>query len=133
MYVVKGLMNQLSFSSASQFDKIQVRIGSPYTRAATVPSTSTYITPQLTLGAITMNAVTSSSLTLLSSTNLIYNFTIENIVNIDGFIINYDPYFYYIPSSFTCKINAKIVNCNSINSNSIFISAPILTSRDVML
>ena len=108
-----------------------MRIGSPYTRAATVPGTSTYITPQLTLGAITMNAVTSSSLILLSSTNLVYNFTIENIVNIDGFIIQYDPYFYYIPSSFSCKINGQVVSCNSINSNSIFISAPTLTLHDV--
>ena len=80
-----------------------------------------------------MNAVTSSSLTLLSSTNLVYNFTIENIVNIDGFIIHYDPYFYYIPSSFSCKINNNVVGCHSISSNSIFISAPTLTSHDVQL
>ena len=76
VYVISGLLNQLSFSSASQYDLIEVRIGQPYTKAATVPSTSTFLSPSLTLGAITLNSLTSSSLVLLSKTNLIYNFTI---------------------------------------------------------
>lgn len=98
VYQVQGLKNQLSFSSASQYDLVEVKIGLPYTKAATKPSTSTFVSPMLTLGAITLNSVSSSSLISLSLTNLVYNFTIENSQNIDGFIINYSPYYYYLTS-----------------------------------
>ena len=117
-------MNQLSFSSASQYDLVEVRVGLPYTKAATKPSTSTYILPMLTLGAITLNSISSSSLTLLSLTNIVYNFTIENSQNIDGFIISYSPYYYYLTSSINCLLNSQKTNCSEPSPNSIYVAAP---------
>ena len=99
-------------------------IGHPYVRAATISSTTTYLTPSLTLGAISMNSITSSSLTLLSKTNVVYNFTIENTQNINGFILTYEPYFYYIDTSIACKIDGSQANCSSLTTNSIFVSSP---------
>ena len=76
IYTVTGLLNQLSYSSSTEFDLIHVSIGSPYTRAATVTSSTTFISPALTLGTITMNSIMSSSLTLLNPTKVTYNYTI---------------------------------------------------------
>ena len=113
-YTISGLSNELSFSSTHQFDKVKVTMGLPYTRASTTNSSSTFITPKLTLGAITMNSIASSSDILLSATKLDYNFTIENTVNINGFIISYAPYFYYLPNQITCKINSLNANCSAL-------------------
>ena len=76
VYVIGGLTNQLYFISSAKYDLITVNLGNPYSRASTISTTSTYVTPILTLGTITLNSATSSSLTLLSATTLTYNFTI---------------------------------------------------------
>ena len=139
-YLVEGLFNQLSYSVSGENDLVQVSIGRPYTRAATLLSTSSSVSPKLTLGTISMHNVSSSSLTLLSRTMVSYNFSIENTLNIDGFITDYAPFFYYLPftastsspaipvaattNPLICTLNQVTVNCTAISSNSIFIGLP---------
>jgi hypothetical protein len=72
-YTVTGMVNQMAFDSTTTNDLITVTIGNPYTRASTVSTTTTYINPQLTMGAITLNAVSSSNFVALSTTTLTYN------------------------------------------------------------
>jgi hypothetical protein len=53
-YVVGGLSNQKYFILSASNDLVQVSLGNPYTRAKTTMSSTTYITPTLTLGSIIM-------------------------------------------------------------------------------
>ena len=60
-YEITGMYNQVAFDPASTSQTVNVTIGYPYARATTTPSTSSTITPQLTLGSITVNSVVSSN------------------------------------------------------------------------
>lgn len=51
-YVITGLSNQKYFSLSATTNLIQVSVGNPYTRARTTNSSTTYLTPSLTLGSI---------------------------------------------------------------------------------
>lgn len=96
--------------------------------------TSTHITPILTLGTITLNSATSTTTTLLTATNLVYNFTIENINNITGFIVSYGTYFYHLPSTIQCRINGVINNC--VKQDSVTLFLPLensLSSHDIVV
>jgi len=75
-YLVTGMINQISFDSTTAQDLITATIGNPYTRASTVTNSTTYINPQLTMGAVTLNSVTSSNFISLSTTTLTYNISL---------------------------------------------------------
>jgi len=70
------MINQISFDSTTAQDLITATIGNPYTRASTVTNSTTYINPQLTMGAVTLNSVTSSNFISLSTTTLTYNISL---------------------------------------------------------
>ena len=53
-YVVTGLSNQKYFSLTASTDLVQVSLGNPYSKARTITSSTTYITPSLTLGSVIM-------------------------------------------------------------------------------
>lgn len=75
-YTITGLQNQKFYDPTTTGDLITAQIGTPYLRAVTIPSTSTPVSPQLTLGSILMNSFTSSNPTLLAPTTLTYKITI---------------------------------------------------------
>lgn len=76
VYIIDGLFNQKSFSLNAIHDLVQVNLGYPYTRASTIPTTTTYVDPKLTLGTITLQTVQSTNNVLLNPTTVSYNFTI---------------------------------------------------------
>jgi hypothetical protein len=82
--------------------------------------TTTHLTPKLTLGTITLTSQSSSSLTMLTSTTVLYNFTTENINNITGFVVSYGAYFYHLPSVISCRINGVPNTCTITDSNTLF-------------
>jgi len=75
-YTITGLYNQRYFILSASTDLVQVSLGNPYTRAQTTSASTSYITPTLTLGSITMLSQSTSSSVSLSQTSLFYNFTI---------------------------------------------------------
>jgi hypothetical protein len=124
VYTVGGLYNQLSFTAAAQYDQVRVTIGNPYTRASTVPVTTTFVDPKLTLGSISLTGISASSSLQLSTTRVSYNFTIENTLNVYGFIFSYAPYFYYLPSTLACSFNGQPSACSALDNNSLLVRAP---------
>lgn len=133
-YVISGLSNQISYVSATAMNLIVANIGYPYARASTLTSTSTYITPRLTLGSINVSSIMSTSTVILSSTTLTYNITIEN-TNINGFIISYGPYYYILSSGVTCTINSLSVQCINLSNSSVYLpySSPSQNTLTVVL
>lgn len=122
VYRIEGLSNQKSFIANAIYDLVQVSIGEPYVRASTVDSSTTYVYPRLTLGSISLTGISSSSNVLLSTASVHYNFTIENLLNINGFVVSYANYFYYISSTIYCKVNQLLVKCTPYSSNSVLVS-----------
>ena len=53
----------------------------------------------------------------------------------NGIVLSYDPYFYYIPSTTTCTLNAINTPCTPLTSSSLLVTAPTstLTASDISL
>jgi|688.fasta_scaffold453670_2 hypothetical protein len=64
-YTINGLKNQNFYDSHTAGDIISAQIGNPYIRALNSLSSSSAITPRLTLGTITLNSIASSSQSML--------------------------------------------------------------------
>jgi len=108
-------------------------MGSPYIRASTVDISSTYITPRLTLGSIILRSFSSSNPTLLSTTTLTYAITIENSLNINGFLLKFDASSYLIPNNLNCMINNVTVKCSSPQNSQIFLPVTSPVANDLTL
>jgi len=132
-YTINGLTNQKFYNVNSAQDLISAQIGNPYTKATTLPTTTTFISPHLTLGSIVMNSMLSSSSVMLASTSLTYNITIENTNNIDGFLLRFNNYHYIFSPTLTCNINAVKINCNSVDSHTIFLAFPNPTTNQLIV
>lgn len=74
--VITGLINQVAFDLATANDLVTVTIGNPYTRASTTPNSTTFLSPQLTMGTITLNSFSSSNLVCLRPTTLTLNISL---------------------------------------------------------
>lgn len=120
-YTITGLKNQKYFSPTNTQDLLTAQLGTPYTKATTLPSSSTPVSPQLTLGSIVVNSMLSSSSVMLASTSLTYNITIENTNNINGFFLIFNSYYYIFSPSIACAVNALPVSCAPIDNQTLFI------------
>lgn len=132
-YTINGLTNQKFYNVNNAQDLISAQIGNPYTKATTLATTTTFISPHLTLGSIVMNSMLSSSSVMLASTSLTYNITIENTNNIDGFLLKFNNYHYIFSPTLTCYINTVKISCNSIESQTIFLAFPNPTTNQLIV
>lgn len=133
VYTITGLNNQKAYSSDSVEDPVQVNIGYPYVRASTINTSTTSVSPSLTLGAITLQSVVSTSSIALFPTTANYKFTIENVGSINGFILSYSPFTYYIPTNVACKINTVSSQCYALTADSLFVAAPASIATQIEL
>jgi hypothetical protein len=120
-YNINGLVNQKYYSASNTQDLLTAQIGSPYTKATTLASSSTFVTPRLTLGSIIVNSALSSSSVRLASTKLTYNISIENTNNINGFLLIFSNYYYIFSPTLGCAVGSTSVACSPLDSLTIFI------------
>jgi hypothetical protein len=112
---------------------VNALIGFPYIRAATSPSTSTYITPQLTIGSIIFNSFATTNLNMLSQTTLSYNITLEDNQNINGIVFDFASYYFIIPSNISCSINNINLPCSSLSNNSLVIFVSTILPKNILI
>ena len=123
-YTIAGLHNQKYYNPNSSQDLLSAQIGTPFTKATTLASSSAYVSPHLTLGSIALHSIRSATLAMLAPTTLTYNLTIENTNNIDGFLLSFNTYYYIFAPTLACAINAAPVACAALDSQTLFMPYP---------
>lgn len=132
-YTITGLQNQKYFSASNTQDLLSAQIGTPYTKATSIATSSIFVSPQLTLGSIVVNSMLSSSSVMLSSTKLTYNITIENLNNINGFLLMFSSYYYIFSPTLTCSINFVQIACTPIDNQTIFMPFSNSTTNNLIV
>jgi hypothetical protein len=100
---------------------IYVGLSMPYQTAQTIPESTTFITPLVTLGEIQVSSMTSSSNSRADYTNLTLTIQPENWQNCDGLLFVFHHLAYIVHNSINAYISNQSVAKEIVNSTSLFV------------
>ena len=126
-YLIVGLFNFNAFDKKNAKELVVATIGTPYTRAVTNIQSSTYITPELSLGKIILNQFKSTNNQSLTATSLLYDINIQNANSMNGILISYNSHYFILPHNLKCNINTLEVKCIKKDNYTIFL--PFINSK----
>ena len=129
VFTIAGCIFNSEYSqSPDEDDKVYVSVGMPYQSAETIPSSSVFISPEVTTGNMIFSDFESTSFYRWTYTDLSFSLEPENFENCDGIVVVFSEDAYYTHENIMVSLNNQGVRFQVLSRNEIFIQVGDLRS-----